>query len=96
MGLPIARLCDPITCGDTIAKGSGNVAINGIPCARRGDKTAGHCYRPSPVKATSRTVFVNGKPIGRVTDSIQRHRCHRKHKSHNGKVAVGSPDVFAG
>jgi len=95
MGKAVAKLADPMSCGDVIAQGSGNVSVNGIPCARKGDKTAGHCYKPTPIRSNSRTVFVNNKPIGRLGDRI-RHRCSRKKKSHNAKVAGASSDVFAG
>lgn len=92
----IARIGDPITCGDVMAQGSGNVFANGIPVSRFGtDSTAGHCY--SPVVMTSAaagsSVRVNGIPVDVVGDSFPSHSCGSS--SHGGSIAVGSPDVNA-
>lgn len=90
----VARLGDPISCGDTLAQGSGNVFINGMPVGRVGvDYTAGHCFPPVPVISGSGTVFANGIAVDRVGDPIPSHTCGKS--THSGVVAVGSPTVFA-
>lgn len=90
----VAFLGSPISCGDTLAEGSGNVFVNGNPVVRQGaDLTAGHCYNPVPVITGSTTVFVNNIPLTRVGDTIAVHKCGKS--THDGKVKVGSPDVFA-
>lgn len=90
----VARIGDPISCGDTLAQGSGNVFANGIPISRINvDYTAGHCFQPVPVISGSPTVFINNIPADRVGDPIPVHTCG--HSSHSGNVAVGSPNVFA-
>lgn len=89
----ITRIGDPISCGDAMAQGSGNVFANGIPVSRLGvDNTAGHCFPPVPVIAASPNVFVNGIPVDRVGDPIPTHCCGPV--CHAGTVAVGSPNVF--
>jgi uncharacterized Zn-binding protein involved in type VI secretion len=93
----VCRLGDPISCGDTMAAGSGNVFANGMPFTRVGpDNTAGHCYNPTPLAAGSGTFLVNGLPAGRVGDPIVAHTCPPIPATHGGSVAVGSPDVNAG
>lgn len=87
------RIGDPISCGDTMAQGSGNVFVNGIPFSRRGiDLTAGHCYPPVPIIAASPNVFVNSANADRVGDPIPPHCCGDS--CHSGNAAAGSPDVF--
>lgn len=94
---PVARIGDPISCGDTIAGGSGNVFANGIPVTRVGpDSTAGHCFLPTKIASGSPTVFVNRKAVSRVGDPIVSHTCPPPPTTHGGSIAVGSPDVFAG
>lgn len=39
-GLPVARVGDATSCGDTIASGIGNILINGMPVAFVGSSTA--------------------------------------------------------
>jgi len=91
----IARLGDPISCGDVEAGGSGNVFANGMPVTRVGpDLTAGHCYLPTAIASGSGTVFVNNLPVARQTDPIVTHTCPGI-GSHDGTIAAGSPDVFA-
>lgn len=92
----IARLGDPISCGDTLAKGSGDVFANGMPVTRvdPADTTAGHCFNPTFLTSGAATVFANGKPVGIVGSPINVHFCGPA--SHSGTVANGSPDVFAG
>ena len=71
--------------------GSPDVFINGQSAHREGDSWEVHC-NPKPVchggslASGSDTVFVNGKPLGRVGDPVD---C-------GSAVAAGSPDVFAG
>lgn len=73
---------------------SPNVFTNSIPAVRQGDAYAPH---PCPVCAPlvphprslaqgSSTVFINGKPAGRVGDDI----------SCGGSAMIGSGDVFIG
>lgn len=72
---------------------SSDVFANGIGVERKGDPSVVHTInsgkkcRPHQVniKSGSSTVFVNGKPIARVGDSID-----------NGSISSGSPTVFAG
>lgn len=72
-------------------QGSSNVLINGIGAHRQSDHWVVHCD-PEPschdgvLSGGSGTVFVNGKPLGRVGDDI----------SCGDVVATGSPNVFAG
>lgn len=70
--------------------GSPDVFVNGVPAHRQGDAWAVHCCGNSCHGATlsvgSSTVFVNGKAVGRIGDSI----------SDGARSAVGSQDVFAG
>ncbi|KEP69630.1 hypothetical protein DL1_03300 [Thioclava dalianensis] len=71
--------------------GSENAFVNGIAVHRQGDAWAVHC-NPEHVchggvlASGSSTVFVNGKPIGRVGDPV----------SCGSSVASGSENVFAG
>lgn len=89
----IIRLGDPISCGDTMGAGSGNVFANGIPVSRMGiDATVGHCYPPVAVVRGSPNVFVNNAPVDRVGDPIATHCCG---DCHSGSCANGSFDVFA-
>ena len=90
----ITRIGDPISCGDNMAEGSGNVFSNGIPVSRIGvDLTAGHCFSPVPVVSGSPNVFVNNIAVDRVTDPIEPHCCGPVCHD-DGKVSVGSPNVF--
>ncbi|WP_298776639.1 PAAR domain-containing protein [uncultured Shewanella sp.] len=84
--------CMPAT---PILAGSGDVSINGMPAARKGDMVLLHmCPCPNmphgihmrSVNAGSSNVSINGKPAARVDDAIN---C-------GGKVAAGSPDVLIG
>lgn len=91
------RLGDPISCGDTMIEGSGDVFVNGIPvCRVRRDKTAGHCFLPTTISSGGpENVLVNGSPIVRVGDPIIPHTCPPPPVTHGGAAATGSPDVFA-
>lgn len=90
----IVRIGDPISCGDTLAQGSGNVFANGMPVSRMGvDLTAGHCFPPVPIISASPSVFVNNIAVVRVGDPIQTHCCGIP--CHSGSAANGSPNVFA-
>jgi len=76
------------------AVGSPNVKVNNIPWSRQGDVNCSHllpcppgcCLHTAPIAVGSRTVKVNGKGAGRVTDAI----------SGCTSVAQGSPNVYAG
>ncbi len=91
-----ARLGDPISCGDTVAQGSGNVFFNGMPVARIGDQSAGHgCFPPTPLAQGSPTVFANNIAISRVGDQHSAHSCSSTTHSGGARaVSAGSPDVF--
>jgi len=69
---------------------STDVFINGLGAHRVGDHWQTHCCGPSchdsTLAAGSATVFVNGKPLGRIGDAIA---C-------GSAVASGSGNVFAG
>lgn len=104
MSLPVARITDTFTDTDTIATGSGDVFVNGLPCARLSDSTTGHTlpnhtfYPPATINSGSGSVFVNGLPIARLTDSHTIH-CDQPHPSsdcHDGVIDSGSGNVFAG
>ncbi|WP_395343628.1 PAAR domain-containing protein [Ningiella sp. W23] len=74
-----------------IIAGSGDVFINHIPAARKGDALAPHVKPKSPphgrsISQGAPTVFINNKPAARVGDAID---C-------GGSVAMGSPNVFIG
>lgn len=72
---------------------STDVFANGIGVERKGDPSAPHWIKNGRrwsihtvnITGGSSTVFVNGKPIARVGDSID-----------NGAITKGSDDVFAG
>ena len=93
----VARIGDPISCGDTEAGGSGDVFANGIPITRVGpDLTAGHCYAAVPITSGSGTVFVNNLPVARVGDPIDGgSHCCPGVGCHDGTIAAGSLNVFA-
>jgi uncharacterized Zn-binding protein involved in type VI secretion len=69
---------------------SGDVFINGLGAHRQGDHWKSHCCGPtchdSTLAGGSSTVFVNGKPLGRIGDAVA---C-------GSAVASGSGSVFAG
>jgi len=90
----IIRIGDPVSCGDKMAQGSGNVFANNIPVSRLGvDKTAGHPCHPVPVISASPDVYVNNIKVDRVGDPIKPHKgtCSGRHP---GNMASGSPNVF--
>ena len=92
----VARLGDPCTGhADFPPRGnssaSPDVFINGIAAHRQGDSWPVHCNpvplcHASSLAGGSSSVFVNGKPLGRVGDAVG---C-------GGSVSAGSPNVFAG
>jgi len=97
--LPVARLSDTFTDGDSISTGSGNVFVNGLPIARLSDRTTGHgpppCFWPSTVITTgSGSVFVNGLPVARMTDKHEVHCCGTS--CHDAIINTGSGNVFVG
>lgn len=71
---------------------SPDVFINDIAAHRQGDTWAAHTCPSIPethasvLANGSATVFVNGKPLGRIGDPVA---C-------GSSVAAGSPNVFAG
>ena len=101
MGKAVCRIgdADVTHCsGMTRAQGSSNpngVFVNGIGVSRQGDLNTAHLLPPNippcpghaaGIATGSLTVKVNGRGIGRVTDSI----------SGCTSVAQGSTNVFAG
>ena len=94
----IAREGDPISCGDIINEGSGNVFAEGMPITRiTSDLTAGHCFAPTQIETGSTTVFVNGKGVARKTDPIVQatHFCVVPPNNHPGIIVSGASKVFA-
>lgn len=79
--------CFPSRAND---QASEDVFVNGLGAHRQGDHWQSHCCGPtchdSTLAAGSSTVFVNGKPLGRIGDSVA---C-------GSAVASGSGTVFAG
>ena len=74
-----------------IISGSGDVSINGLAAARKGDSLIPHgCGNCPPhgrsISAGSATVSINGKPAARVADGIG---C-------GGSVSTGSGDTLIG
>lgn len=74
-----------------VIQGSGDVIINGIPAARKGDALAPHIKPKSPphpraISKGSATVFINNQPASRVGDAIN---C-------GGTIMVGSANVYIG
>ena len=92
----VARIGDPISCGDTVKTGSANVFVNGIPVGRITDGTTGDpCGAPPTIMAEgSGTVTANGIPLLRVGDAIVPHACPSS-SPHTGSVSAGSPNVTA-
>lgn len=71
--------------GGPVLQGSPNVAICGIPAARKGDKLV--CIGPpDTISGGSATVFINGKNAARLGDDTE----------HGGKIVVGMPTVLIG
>ncbi len=70
--------------------GSPDVFVNGLAAHRRGDHWMSHCCgltcHDSVLAGGSGTVFVNGRPLGRVGDGVA---C-------GSVVAQGSGNVFSG
>lgn len=94
----VTRIGDADTphCGGMVrAQGSLDVIVNGIGVSRQGDLNTSHLLptgpavcgsHQAPIAVGSTTVFVNGKGIGRIYDTIT--GCT--------SVAEGSINVFAG
>jgi len=91
----IGRIGDPVTCGDTVAEGSGNVFAGGMPVTRvNSDLTAGHsCYPPTTFSAGSTTVLCNNLYIVIVGSPIVPHSCPNS-SPHGGTLATGMPTVL--
>ena len=88
--------CDAVT---TVLGGSLNVKIGNVGVLTKGDPLSPHTINQAPpllppcidhpaqvVNTGSATVFVNGKPIARVGDSVDI----------GGSITAGIPTVFAG
>ena len=61
---------------------------------RQGDKNTGHdSCPPTELSEGSDTVFINGKPAGRMGDAYVIHSC-KTHAPHIGVIAAGSGTVF--
>lgn len=89
----VARIGDPVDCGDTIAEGSGNVFANGIPVTRIStDNTAGHCFSPVVTTSGATSVLTNNIITAFVGSPIVPHSCGPS--THGGNVSNGSPNVF--
>jgi uncharacterized Zn-binding protein involved in type VI secretion len=78
----VARIGDPISCGDYVATASSDVFINGMPVAGGAPddlpQTTGHdCYPPTYFAVSKEvTVFVNGRPAAiRGKTRIRIHFC---------------------
>lgn len=65
---------------------SPNVFVNKRGAHRKGDSWAVHCNHGSVLNGGSRTVFVNGKALGRIGDGVA---C-------GSLVKTGSGNVFSG
>jgi uncharacterized Zn-binding protein involved in type VI secretion len=70
---------------------SSDVFVNSIGAVRVGDLCRPHPHPgcavyPTPLSTGSATVFVNGKPLGRLGDT---HSC-------SARIITGSTNVFAG
>ena len=100
----VARLGDKFADTDEIATGSGDVFVNGLPCARFSDVTTGHSlpghtfYPSVPINTGSGSVFVNGLPIARLGDKHAVH-CDQPHNAsdcHDSIISTGSGNVFSG
>lgn len=63
---------------------------------RQGDICTGHgCWPPRPSVSGSPNVFVNGRPVVRVTDGWAAHTCPTIPETHASTQATGSATVFA-
>ena len=82
-------LCSHI-CTGPIIDASNNVMINSLGAARKNDPGIhSSCCGPNTYKTAegSSNVFVNGKPLVRMGDKT-------KHCGGDGKMIMGSPNVF--
>lgn len=96
MSIPIVRIGDKFTDGDTIAEGSGNVFCNGVPISRLSDATTGEgCFPSVVISSGSGSVFINNIPVARLGDTKLIHCCP-DNGCHTGVVATASGNVFAG
>lgn len=94
MGMPVARLKD-VDSGHGCysprpnTQASSNVFVNGRGVHRQGDGWMTHCCygcHTGNTSGGSSTVFVNGKAMARITDSV----------SCGGVIMTGSGNVSAG
>ena len=92
----VARIGDtdvPHCSGHNVQTGSGDVFVNGIGAARRGDQNTPHVkpggdscpFCQASISSGSPSVFVNGRPVARIGDTYG--GCT--------SIAQGSPNVFA-
>jgi len=91
----VARIGDPISCGDVCAAGSPNVFAGGMPVTTSGTvPTTGHgCFPPTVLSGGwSSTVFVNGNQVALVgITAIAPHKCGKA--VHGGTIAAGAATV---
>lgn len=91
----VARIGDPISCGDIIAEGSANVIIGDLPVALLGHMTTGHSGFPPTSLAgpCSQTVIINDLPV--VLAGVTMITPHKKPRTpaHSGVVVSGSASV---
>lgn len=84
MPYPVARKGDEIDHGGRIVEGSSNLTINGLPCARVGDKAQCDVHGLVTITTGSPTGRRNqGRLIARVTSLC----------SCGAKIVSGSPNV---
>lgn len=89
----VATIGSPVACGDSIAEGSSDVFIGGMPVALIGDKTTGHgCFPPSVIIEGSGTVSINNKAVARVGHKIRTHCCNGS--CHDSEISDGVATVF--
>ena len=66
------------------------------PVSRLGDPGAGHgCFPTTNVIAGAGSVFVNGKPVARVSDALDAHAGSCPAGKHSRSIAAGSGNLFA-
>ncbi len=81
----VARLGDAISHGGTIASGSPNTFVNGLPLARVGDLVLCDIHAEQAIVSGSPDVFCNESPVARLGDAV----------SCGAVIIEGSPNVFA-
>ena len=90
----VVRIGDPVSCGSTVAAGSGDVFANGMPITTSATPpTTGHgCFPGSTLTGPyTSTVFVNNSPVALVGIGMAPHRCGKL--VHGGSVVSGAATV---